>query len=80
MLFSTNKDSLLKLPRLFRYIYFLLSGFRMISYGRWKTQGEPNPFVSQQAKHRHTSQQEILDIFQDASDKGYQGTSKPAKS
>ncbi len=65
MLFKANKDSLGEMPHLFQYFYFLLSSFRMISYGHWKAQGAPNPFVSQNAKRRHTSQQEILDIFQD---------------
>ncbi|MEO9827465.1 MAG: hypothetical protein ABJF50_23915 [Paracoccaceae bacterium] len=66
MLFTANKDSLGEKPHLFRYIYFLLSSFRVISYGQWKSEGEPNPFVSpQEAKRRHTSQQEIADIFQD---------------
>lgn len=65
MLFTANKDSLGEKPHLFRYIYFILSSFRLISYRQWKSQGEPNPFVSQKAKRRHTCQQEIVDIFQD---------------
>ena len=65
MFFTTNKDSLGQMPELFRYIYFMISSCRMISYGQWKAKGEPNPFVSQRAKRRHTSQQEIIDIFND---------------
>jgi hypothetical protein len=65
MFFTTNKDSLGQMPRVFRYLYFVLSSFRLVSFRQWKAKGEPNPFVSQRAKRRHTSQQEIIDIFQD---------------
>ena len=65
MLFSINRNGLGRSPRLFRYLYFLLSSFRLISFGQWKAKGEPNPFVPPKApQRRHTSQQEILDIFQ----------------
>lgn len=65
MFFTTNKDSLGQMPPVFRYLYFIVSSFRMVSFNQWKAKGEPNPFVSQRAKRRHTSQQEIIDIFQD---------------
>ena len=65
MLIKEDTESLRQKPSLFRYAYFILSGFRLKTYSQWKSAGEPNPFVSENYTRRFTSQQEIVDIFQD---------------
>ena len=49
-----------------RYVYFLLSSFKLQSFGNWRADGEPNPFLRIPRRRRvSTSRQEIVDIFED---------------
>lgn len=66
MMFSIKSDALEERPRLYRYIYFLVSGCRFKSLSKWEEEGEPNPFVRQAPRERVTSRQEIRDIFEDS--------------
>ena len=59
---------MIKLPargRLFRYVYFLISGFQFVSYKSWIKRGEPNPFVTKCYRNRVTHRSEFSDIFED---------------
>lgn len=63
---SDRKTALSGRSSFYRYIYFLITSFRLTRYSSWKRRGEPNPFVPVVARQRHTHRQEILDIFEDA--------------
>jgi len=52
-----------RLPRVLRYFYYLISGFRLRSYGAWKRDGEPNPFARSRPVRKETTRPEIADIF-----------------
>ena len=65
-MFPRNADDLGRKSRYFRYIYFVLSSFSLKSFGRWKREGEQNPFVQVAYRPRRTHQQEIIDIFEDS--------------
>ena len=50
----------------FRYVYFLLSSFKVQSFAAWRADGEPNPFWRIPRRRRvSTSRQEIGDIFEE---------------
>ncbi|WP_413717556.1 hypothetical protein [Silicimonas sp. MF1-12-2] len=65
-MFVIRSDALQKRSKVFRYIYFLISGFRFCSPSNWVRDGEPNPFVRALPRNRITHQQEIEDIFEDS--------------
>ncbi len=50
-------------PTFCRYLYFLLSGGLFRSYGAWKREGEPNPFVRPCYDEGMTSRSEIVFLF-----------------
>ena len=50
-------------PSLYRYLYFLVSGVRFRTYGAWKKDGEPNPFIRPCYGERMTSRSEIMSLF-----------------
>lgn len=52
-------------PRFFRYVFYLVSGFRLKSYRSWAEEGEPNPFVAKTYRRRQTERVEFADIFED---------------
>lgn len=62
-MFRMSERGFARLPRGFRYIYFLASGVRLKGYGEWKRDGEPNPFVKAERRRRSTTRIEIVDIF-----------------
>ena len=48
----------------FRYLFYLISSCRAISYKSWVREGEPNPFVSHSYSPREQTQRvEFVDIF-----------------
>lgn len=49
----------------FRYVYFLVTSFKMTSFRGWKKAGEPNPFVEKTYRHTVTERVEFTDIFDD---------------
>jgi len=65
-MFPQDKEALADKPRFFRYVFFVLSSFRLISPTQWREQGEPNPFVRETRRLRLTHKQEILDIFDES--------------
>jgi len=66
-------DDLKRTPKVFRFLYYLVSSFRLTSYRQWKSQGEPNPFVSASYDRPATSQTEIVEIFRDSLTVGRKG-------
>ena len=50
---------------LFRYMFFLISGCRLVRYQTWKQAGEPNPFVTRTYDRPTTDRVEFVDIFGD---------------
>lgn len=65
-MFARNADELGQRCRVYRYLYYVLSGLKLKSYQSWKQEGEPNPFVQVDHRPRMTHQQEIIDIFEDS--------------
>ena len=49
-----------------RYVFYLVTSLKLRSFRGWTRDGQPNPFVkSNRPRVRNTSQQELLDIFED---------------
>ena len=51
--------------RLYRYLYYLISSFRLTSFSTWKTKGEPNPFVTKKYRPKASELADFADIFDD---------------
>lgn len=61
-----DSDALDRKPRLYRYFFYLLSSFRIVTLKGWMREGEPNPFVQKTQRVRVTHRQEIQDIFEES--------------
>jgi len=64
-MFSITDLRLAKRSRIFRYFFYLVSGFRLKSFRSWSQEGEPNPFVAKTYPVRRTERIEFIDIFDD---------------
>lgn len=54
------------MPDAYRYLYFVMSTLKFLSYAEWKAEGEPNPFLRDRPRLKtRTNQQEMIDIFKD---------------
>jgi hypothetical protein len=64
-MFQIDQDRLSAKPRLYRYVFYLLSSFRPVALSKWSDEGEPNPFVPVTRRVKVTHRTEIQDIFED---------------
>lgn len=64
-MFKISASKLSKKSEAFRYLYFLISSFKPISFKTWKQRGEPNPFVEKSYRRVVTERVEFVDIFGD---------------
>lgn len=58
-----RRSDLDRRPAFFRYIYFLVSTGKFQTFRRWRGNGEPNPFVRPDYAPRATSENEIIETF-----------------
>ena len=58
----------------FRYLYFMVTSFKMKSFRAWQRDGEPNPFVEKTYRHNVTERVEFADIFEDVLKPGRKGS------
>lgn len=63
-----SEPRLAKKSPIFRYIFYLVSGFRLKSFRSWSREGEPNPFAAKSYRAVRTERVEIVDIFDDLLD------------
>ena len=64
-MFTVSELKLAEKSRFFRYVFYLISGFRLTSFHTWTQEGEPNPFVKRAYRQRQTRRVEFTDIFED---------------
>ena len=62
-MFRVSQSDLKRFPRQIRYLYFVMTSVSPISYGRWVSESEPNPFVLSVYARVQTSRQEVEEIF-----------------
>lgn len=62
-MFEVTDQKLAKKSLLFRYLFYVISSVRTVSFSSWQNAGEPNPFVSRTYRNKQTKRQEIIDIF-----------------
>lgn len=60
-----TEPKLAQKSRIFRYLFYLASGFRLKSFRSWAKDGEPNPFVTKSYRPVRTERVEFVDIFDD---------------
>lgn len=60
-----SPSELAKRSAAYRYLYFVVTSFKMKSFRAWKRDGEPNPFVEKTYRHNVTERVEFTDIFED---------------
>lgn len=60
-----TEPKLAQKSRLFRYVFYLASGFRLKSFRSWANEGEPNPFVTKTYRSVRTERVEFSDIYDD---------------
>lgn len=65
MKLKISEAELARRPLLFRYAYYVLSSFRLLSLTRWRRAGEPNPFVQRTYRHKGTERVEFVEAFCD---------------
>jgi hypothetical protein len=69
-----SPSSLAKRSETFRYLYFVITSFKLKSFRAWKKAGEPNPFVTKTYRHNVTARVEFTDIFDDVLKPGRVGS------
>jgi hypothetical protein len=60
-----SQDSLAKRSKPFRYLHYIVSGVRYVSFATWNANGEPNPFVRPSYRHKGTHRAEFTEIIKD---------------
>ena len=63
-----SEPKLAKKSPVFRYIYYIVSGFRLKSFRAWSKEGEPNPFAAKSYRAVRTERVEFVNIFDDLLD------------
>ena len=64
-MFKFSASDLAARPKVFRYLYYVLSSFQLKSFRSWRKEGEPNPFVKKTYRRKVTDRVEFVDIFGD---------------
>ncbi len=64
-MFRIRPEDLAKLPIALRYAYYVMSCVRLVPYGTWKEDGEPNPFVAPRKPKSPATRQEASLILED---------------
>ena len=77
-LISLKSEDLKCLPKALRYAYHMLTCFRFVTYGSWKEDGEPNPFVSRRAPKSPATRSEVSVILEDIEPFEYLGNAEKA--
>ena len=66
-----SKSQLANKPAIIRYLYFVTSSCKLVSFSAWRRAGEPNPFVGKTYRQHVTERIEFVDIFgDDLNDRG----------
>ena len=60
-----GQQTLNRRSRAFRYLYYVISNVRLISYSKWTEIGEPNPFLCKSYRQLGARRSEFLDLLQD---------------